>query len=158
MTGIRRALVLIGLTVAVMIGAAIPASATFADSVKVTTGITTGTVAAPASVTVNDYCGQTANGGYYNSWGQWVTTYYYWYDATVTWPASTTTRGVTGYRVMAHLNDGTSVVMAETTPTNRTVNARVDRGYLNYQPRISVITLTSYGWTAETPRTAVVTC
>lgn len=158
MTGIRRALVLIGLTVAVMIGAAIPASATFSNAVTVATGITTGTVAAPASVTVNDYCGQTPNGGYYNSWGQWVTTYYYWYDATVTWPASTTARGVTGYRVMAHLNDGTSVVMAETTATNRTVNARVDRGYLNYQPRISVITLTSYGWTAETPRTAVVTC
>ncbi|WP_164704488.1 hypothetical protein [Blastococcus litoris] len=158
MTGIRRALVLVGLTVAVMIGAAIPASATFGDTVAVATGISTGTVAAPASVTVNDYCGQTANGGYYNSWGQWVTTYSYWVDATVTWPASTTARGVVGYRVMAHLNNGQSIVMAETGTTNRTANARVDRSYLNYQPRISVITLTSYGWTAETPRTAVLAC
>ena len=158
MTGIRRALVLIGLSLAVMIGAAIPASATFGDTVTVKTSITTGTVAAPASVTVNDYCGQTPNGGYYNAYGQWITTYSYWYDATVTWPASTTTRGVTGYRIMAHLNNGTSVVMAETDASNRTVNARVDRGYLNYQPRVSVITLTSYGWTAETARTAVLSC
>jgi hypothetical protein len=158
MTATRRVLVLIGLTLAVMIGAAIPASATFADSVTVKTSITTGTVAAPVSVTVDDYCGQTANGGYYNAYGQWVTTYSYWFDATVTWPASTTARGVTGYRVMAHLNNGTSVVMAETTAATRSVNARVDRTYLNYQPRISVITLTSYGWTAETPRTAVLAC
>ena len=158
MIGIRRALVLIGLTLAVTIGAAIPASATFGDTVTVTTSIATGTVAAPASVTVNDYCGQTATGGYYDAYGQWVTTYSYWIDATVTWPASTTTRGVTGYRVMAHPSDGTSVMMAETTPTNRYANARVDRAYLGYQPCLSVITLTSYGWTAETPRTAVLAC
>ena len=158
MNGIRRALVLIGLTLAVMIAAAIPASAGFADSVTVRTAVATGTVAAPASITVNDYCGQTPNGGYYNAYGQWVTTYYYWFDATVTWPASTTARGVTGYRVMAHLSDGTSVVMAETDATNRPVTSRGDRGYLHYQPRVSVITLTSSGWTAETPRSAVLAC
>ncbi|SOE04080.1 hypothetical protein [Blastococcus haudaquaticus] len=158
MTTIRRVLILIGLTLAVTVAAAIPASAAFQDTYTARTTVGTGTVAAPASVTVNDYCGQTANGGYYDANGTWVTTYYYWYDATVTWPASTTARGVTGYRVMAHLNNGTSVVMAETDAVNRTVNARVDRGYLNYQPRVSVITLTSYGWTAETPRTAVLAC
>lgn len=158
MTGIRRVLILIGPTLAVLIGAAVPASASFAGVVTATTGITTGTVAAPASITVEDYCGRTANGGYYDANGQWVTTYYYWYDATVSWPATTTARGVTGYRITAHLNNGQSVVMAETDATTRSINGRVDQGYLNYQPRISVSTLTSYGWTAETPRTAVLAC
>jgi hypothetical protein len=48
--------------------------------------------------------------------------------------------------------------MAQTDAVNRTVSATVDRAYLNYAPTISVITLTSYGWTAETPRTATLTC
>ncbi len=157
MSGIRRALVLIALTLTVTIGAAIPASATFADYVTVETSVSTGTVAAPASVTVNDYC-YTTTSGYWNAYGQWVTTYQYWYHADVSWPASTTARGVIGYRVMAHLNNGQSIVMAETNATTRSVSATVDRGYLSYQPRLSVLTLTSYGWTAETPRTPVLTC
>jgi hypothetical protein len=57
MTSTRRILILIGLTLAVTIGAAIPASATFADSASIpTTTLGTGTVAAPASVTVTDSC------------------------------------------------------------------------------------------------------
>jgi uncharacterized membrane protein len=157
MTGIRRALVLIGLTLAVMIGASIPASATFADSGTVTTTVATGTVAAPMSVTVDDYCARTPHGGYYVH-GRWVPTYYYFYDLTVTWPATTTARGVTGYLVMAHLNDGRSVVMARTDAATRTVYARLDRSYLNSERTLSVITLTRYGWTAETPRTATLAC
>ncbi|MFD2093577.1 hypothetical protein [Blastococcus deserti] len=157
MTGIRRALALIGLTLTVTVGTAVPASATFADSVTVGTSVTTGTVTAPASVTVDDYC-YTTTSGYWNAYGQWVITYRHWYHADVSWPASTTARGVIGYRVMAHLNNGQSVVMAETDAATRSVSATVDRGYLNYQPRLSVLTLTSYGWTAETARTPVLTC
>jgi hypothetical protein len=157
MTRTRRILLLIGLALAVTVGAAIPASATFADSMAVKATVATGTVAAPASMTINDYC-YTTTSGYYDANGMWVTTYQYWYRADVTWPASTTARGVTGYRVMAHLNNGQSVVMGETNATTRSVSATVDRGYLNYQPRVSIITLTSYGWTAETPRSAVLAC
>lgn len=166
MTSIRRALVLIGLTLAVMIGAAIPASATFADSVTVNTAITAGTVTAPATVTPTGTC-TTTTSGYWNYAtvpATWVTTYQYWYNATVTWSAASAStgvngqQGVTGYVVMAHLNNGQSVVMAQTDAVNRTVSATVDRGYLAYQPTISVITLTSYGWTAESPRKAVPTC
>ena len=156
MTGIRRVLVLIGLTSAVTIGAAIPASATFAESVTSTTSVATGTVAAPASMTINDYCGQTTT-SYWNGWTTVYTTNY-WYDATVTWPASTTARGVTGYQVIAHLNTGESVVIGQTDAATRTVRARVDRSYLALQPRISIVTLTSYGWTAETAKSAVLTC
>ena len=160
MTSLRRVLVLIGLTLAVTIGAALPASATFADSVTVPTTVATGTVAAPASITVNDYC-YTTTSGYWNYAtvpATWVPTTQYWYHADVSWPASTTTRGVTGYRVVAHLSNGQSVVMAETNATTRTVSATVDQGYLAYAPTISVTTLTSHGWTAETPRTAVLAC
>jgi len=156
---LRRSALLLGLTASVVIGSSIPASATFTDPVSTSTGtMRTVTVAAPASIEIDESCTQVATGGYYNSYGRWVTTYTTYYNATVTWPASTTARGVTGYRVMAHLNNGTSVVMGETTASNRTVSARVDRAYLNYQPRLSVITLTSYGWTAETARTAVLSC
>lgn len=161
MNTIRRTAVLLGLAVALVVGSSLPASAAFtAQSVAVASTITSGTVTAPASVNVAKSCTQTqTGGGYYNSYGQWVApTYSYWYNATVTWPAGSATSGVTGYRVMAHLNNGQSVVMAETNATTRTVSQTVDRSYLNYQPRLSVITLTRTAWTAETARTAALTC
>ena len=157
MNRIRRSAVLLGLTAAVIVGSSIPASATFTESVRTNTATLQAlTVAAPAAVNVNDYCSTTS----YTYWNGWtnVTVTENWYNATVTWPASTTQRGVTGYRVMAHLNNGQSVVMGETGTTNRSVSARVERAYLNYQPRVSVITLTSYGWTKESARTAVLSC
>ena len=157
MNRIRRTAVLLGLTASVIVGSSIPASATFTEAVSTTTAaLRTATVAAPASVRVDDYCSTTSY-TYWNGTSN-VTVTEHWYNATVTWPASTTQRGVTGYRVMAHLNNGQSVVMGETGTTNRSVSARVDRAYLNYQPRVSVITLTSYGWTTESARTAVLSC
>lgn len=156
MNVIRRTALILGLTTAVIAAGSIPASATFSESVSVPASMRALTVAPTAAVNVSDYCSTTSY-TYWNGYSN-VTVTEYWYNATVTWPASTTQRGVTGYRVMAHLNNGTSVEMGTTTATNRTVSARVDRGYLNYQPRISVITLTSYGWTAETARTAVLSC
>jgi len=49
-------------------------------------------------------------------------------------------------------------LMGETTAAVGTISASVDQGYLADQPCVSVITLTSYGWTAETSRSAVLTC
>ena len=60
MTGIRRALVLIGLTVTVIVGASVPASATYSEAVAVKTTINTTTVAAPANVVGNLTCGRSA--------------------------------------------------------------------------------------------------
>jgi hypothetical protein len=37
-------------------------------------------------------------------------------------------------------------------------SASVDAGYLSYLPRLPVTTLTSYGWTATTAQTPVLTC
>ncbi|RBY95811.1 hypothetical protein DQ237_11715 [Blastococcus sp. TF02-8] len=156
MTRIRRALTVAGLTVAVAIGVAVPASAAFSDSVVLSSTVATGSVAAPATVTTRGTCTQTTS-SYWNGYTTVYTTQY-WYDASMSWSASTTTRGVTGYRVMVYLNTGQAIVLGETDPYNRTMTERVDRSYLNYQPRVSVITLTSYGWTTESPRTAVPPC
>lgn len=160
MNAIRRTAVLLGLTATVVIGSGLPASATFSASATVQPTVTTGTVTAPATINLSQTCGQTqTGGGYTNAYGQWVApTYSYWYSATITWPAGTATSGVTGYRVMGHLNNGQSVVLAETGATNRTVTQTVDRSYLQLQPRLSVITLTRTNWSAETPRTAVLGC
>ena len=156
MTAIRRTLILIATGLTVVLGGSITASAAFSDTTSVQQSITAGTVAAPASMRIDDYCSTTTS-SYWNGWTTVYTTSY-WYNATITWPASTTARGVTGYRVMAHLNNGQSVLMEQTTATTRTVSARVERAYLNYAPRVSIVTLTSYGWTAETPRSAVLSC
>ena len=74
----------------------------------------------------------------------------------VNWPASTTQRGVTGYLVNAHLSDGSVYPMAQV--TTLWTSAVVDADYLWYQPRLSVTTLTSYGWTATSAVTAVLSC
>jgi hypothetical protein len=158
MTRTRRVLTLIGLAVAITVAGTVPASATFSETVDVSTSVVTGTVAAPTSVTVADWCQTVPTTTVDPLTGVSTTTYSYLYHATVSWPASTTARGVIGYRVMAHLNNGTSMVMAETPATVRTVSASVDQYYLQFQPRVSVQTLTSYGWTAESAQTPVLTC
>jgi hypothetical protein len=136
----RRAATVAALTLAVIVGAGLPASATFADAAIVSTSVTTMTVAAPSSVSVNDTC-----------WG-------IHYSGTFTWPASTTPFGVTGYRVTAYLNDGTTSVLGTTDAATRTLTVTSDTSSLTYQPRIAVTTLTSYGWTAESAKSAVLTC
>jgi hypothetical protein len=78
-------------------------------------------------------------------------------DVTVSasWPASGS-RGVNGYVVTAHLADGTTYPMAQTTAL--TTSQTVDADNLAYQPRLSVTTLTSYGWTAQTAISGVISC
>jgi hypothetical protein len=199
MTGIRRALVLIGLTVAVMVGAAIPASATFADTAEVTATVGTVKVAAPATVTVDDYClttttterrttytdpstGATTQTGYswttsearntYNEQSSVPTTV----DGpglnektttTVTkstdlvvnlsWTASAS-RGVSGYVVSAHPYGGAGQPLAQTPASTTWAGARVSAYNLDYAATLTVTTLTSYGWTAQSAQTARLSC
>jgi hypothetical protein len=199
MTATRRILTLIGLTVAVIAGASLPASATYADTAAVATTIATGTVAAPASVTVNDTCTTTTTvvrrTVYTNpGTGEQIQTAY---SSTTTYAASTSnvqgattttvagpgpnetttttttkntdlsvtaswaasgSRGVSGYLVTAHLNDGSTYQMAQTIPSVLTTGTTVDADYLSFQPRLSVTTLTNYGWTATTAQTPVLSC
>jgi hypothetical protein len=200
MTATRRILILIGLTVAVIAAASVPASAEFAVSAPVpTTTVATGNVAAPSSVTVNDSCTTTTTTvkrtvytdpvtgvqtqTAYSSTSSTVssTTNVQSYSSTtvagpglyetttttvsantalhvaVSWTASAS-RGVSGYLVYAHLVDGSAYPMAQTAPSVLTTSASVDADYLAYAPRLSVTTLTSYGWTATTAQTPVLSC
>jgi hypothetical protein len=147
MTGIRRALVLIGLTLAVMVGAAIPASATFADSAGVAgPTVTTITVPAPIHLEVkNVSCTSTVDPA--------TSTV----SAMIEWQRMATPRGGTGYRVTGHYSDGTTFEMAKTGATTFEVvgSWKVD---LARSPRVSVTTLTRYGWTAQSTLIPVRTC
>src|SRR3954447_5050865 len=199
MTIARRIAVLIGLTVAVIVGASLPASAAFAGSVTVPTTITAMTVAAPATVTVSDSCtttttvvkrtvytdpstgvqtqtaysstttyatsstnvqgstSSTVAGPGLNEMTTTTTTKNTDLSVTATWSASAS-RGVSGYLVHAHLADGTVYPMAQTAAGTLSTSAGVDADNLAYQPRLSVTTLTSYGWTAQSALTGYVTC
>jgi hypothetical protein len=151
MTGIRRALVLVGLTLAVMVGAAIPASATFADSVGVAgPTVTTITVPAPIQVEVkNVTCTSTAD----PATGTVTSTV----SAMIEWQRMATPREGTGFRVTGHYSDGTAFEMAKTGATTFEVvgSWTID---LARSPRISVTTLTSYGWTAQSALISVPKC
>jgi hypothetical protein len=150
MTTTRRILVLAGMLLAVVIGTTIPASATFADTVAVpTTAITTGTVQAPTQVEVIGWCTTSVD----PVTGVATTTVH----AKVEWWRSDSPR-VTGYRVTAHLNNGTTSVMATTDATADEVYGSAPQGYLVYQPRFTVTTLTAYGWTAQSVQSNVLTC
>jgi hypothetical protein len=138
MTGIRRGLVLLGLTVAVVIGASIPASATYADAVAVKTTITTATVAAPTNVVGKLTCGRPAT-------------------MSATWTQSTTAR-VSGYRVSVYFSDG-FVQTVELGPTATSWSATIDPYYVTaYSIQYSLTTETNYGWSKESPRTVAFQC
>ena len=143
MNRIRRSAVLLGLIAAVIVGSSIPASATFTEAVSTNTAaLRTATVTAPAWAYVDvTYCHPVFN-----------------VDATVYWPSGAAPRGVSGYRITAYLNNGTSAVVAETGSAARSYSTSFDRSYLQYQPRVTVSTLTSYGWAAESPRSAAISC
>jgi hypothetical protein len=138
MTGIRRGLVLLGRTVAVVIGASIPASATYADAVAVKTTITTATVAAPTNVVGKLMCGRPAT-------------------MSATWTQSTTAR-VSGYRVSVYFSDG-FVQTVELGPTATSWSATIDPYYVTaYSIQYSLTTETNYGWSKESPRTVAFQC
>jgi hypothetical protein len=78
-------------------------------------------------------------------------------SVTASWAASGS-RGVNGYLVNAHLNDGSVFPMTQTAAGTLTTSQTVDADNLAYQPRLSVTTLTSYGWTAQTAVSGYISC
>jgi hypothetical protein len=199
MTGIRRLATVLGLTATVIVGASLPASAGFADTVATTHKVDTLTVAAPAWLSIDDSCAttttvekrtvytdpttgvqtqtayswtsntvssttnvnysntSTAAGPGLNETTTTTTTQNTMLTVTASWPASGS-RGVSGYLVNAHLYDGSVFPMVQTAPGTLFTSQTVDADNLALQPRLSVTTLTSYGWTAETAQSAVLTC
>jgi hypothetical protein len=150
MFAIRRMITVVGLTVAVITAASGPAWAKYATSTALpTTTILTPTVAPPTQVEAKAICTTTVD----PLTGAATTTV----QAKVEWHRSTTV-GISGYRVTAHLANGTSSVVAQTSASGDEIFPDVTPAYLSQQPRYSITTLTSYGWTAQSEKTGVVSC
>jgi predicted ribosomally synthesized peptide with SipW-like signal peptide len=135
----RRTAVLVLLAVFLIVGTSMPSWASFSDSTAVSTSVTTATVAPPTNFTARTKCtGNTA-------------------AVTLNWAASTSAR-VSGYQVRVYLGNAyqdQGTVGATTT----TWQGDADTYYVsNYVMTFSVRTLTDYGWTAESVRTARIVC
>jgi hypothetical protein len=138
MNGIRRGLILLGLTVAVIIGASIPASATFSSAVAVKTTVSTISVAAPTSIAGKLACGAPST-------------------MSATWVKSTTPR-VSGYLVSVYFSDG-FVQTVQLGATDTSWSATIDPYYVTaYSIEYTVTTQTDYGWTKESARTVAFQC
>jgi hypothetical protein len=143
----RRVLALIGLTVAALIGS-MPASATFSESVAVTTTIGTATIAPPTQVEARAVCTTTVD-----PVTQTTTTTT---QVKIEWWRSTSPR-VTGYRVTAHPAGGSPYTLATTGPTDE-IFLFDNPDLLAPNLRISVTTLVGATWTAESVKTLVQKC
>ena len=149
MTAFKRLVVLLGLTAGLVAVGSLPAVATFrATAPLAELTLSTVTVAAPTQVEAKAICTTRVH----PVTGETTTTT----KVKIEWWQSGSP-GVTGYRIMAYLNDGSSFVLAETGPTDETYET-VDKGLLDSQPEFSVTTLTDYGWTAESDTTGVRPC
>jgi hypothetical protein len=151
-TGIRRGIVVLTAVIGVLTGVMGPAQASLASKTAAFTAkVTTITVAAPTSVSTN---GTRCSTRYDWSTGTTTTTL----NAKVSWPASTTARGVTGYLVTAVFSDGTRYPVAQVAAPATSISGDFDAYYATQNIRVTVTTLTSYGWTAESPMSGVIRC
>ena len=141
MTRIRRGLLLLALTAAVVVaGSTGTAFASFSDSTSVSLGtVSTTTVAAPGSVTGKLICTSP------NATMQ------------VTWAKSTSAR-VNGYLVTVYYSDGyVQSAPVAGTATSWSVNPTLF-SVTAYSVRFSVTTQTDYGWTKESALTGSFSC
>jgi hypothetical protein len=143
MTGIRRSLLLMSLTVAVVLGGlgpAHPAQASFSEKVTAaTTQIATATVAPPTNVTGTLTCGKSSA------------------TMAANWTLSTSTR-VSGYLVTVHFSDGfVQNVQLGATATSWSAPISLYQATL-HAISYSVTTQTTYGWTTESASTGWFSC
>ena len=141
MTRIRRGLLLLALTAAVVLaGSTGSALASFADTASISLGgVSTTNVAAPGSVVGNVTCASP------NATMQ------------VTWQTSTSTR-VSGYRISVYYSDGfVQTANVASTATSWSVSTSLFN-VTAYSVRYSVTTLTDYGWTKESALTGSFQC
>jgi hypothetical protein len=141
MTRIRRGLLLLALTAAVVLaGSAGSAFASFADTASISLGtVSTANVAAPTSIVGHVTCASP------NATMQ------------VTWVQSPSIR-ISGYRVSVYFSDG--FVQTATVASSAT-SWSVSTSLFNvtaYSVRYSVTTLTDYGWTKESALTGSFQC
>jgi hypothetical protein len=141
MTRIRRGLLLLALTAAVVLaGSTGTAFASFSDSSSISLGtVSTATVAAPGSVTGKVICTSP------NATMQ------------VTWQKSTSTR-VSGYLITVYYSDGyVQTASAAASATSWSVSTSLFN-VTAYSVRYSVTTQTDYGWTKESALTGSFSC
>ena len=148
MSTTRRLLTLIGLTVAVLIGAGVPASATFSEALSVTTTVGTATITPPTQVEAKYLCTTTVD-------PQTQATTTTVTDVKIEWWQSTSPRA-TGYRITVHPAGGAAYTLATTGQTDEIF---VDPGLVRGQnPQISVTTLTGTSWTARSALVGITPC
>jgi len=144
MTGIRRSVLLLGLTVAAVLGAlgpAHPAQASFSEKVAApTVQVTTVTVAPPASATA------------------WVTCTRDGATLSASWPTSTTAR-VDGYQLSVLYSDGYEQKVASmVTGTTWTSAPMTLLTASTYFMTVKVTTHTNYGWVSVPVASGAVRC
>lgn len=119
------------------------------------TAYSSNTTYASSSSNVQSSWTTTAAGPGWNETTTTTTTKNTMLTVSASWAASGS-RGVNGYLVTAHLGDGSSFPMAQT--TGLSTSDTVDADALVYQPRLSITTLTSYGWTAQSAISGIISC
>jgi hypothetical protein len=139
MITVRRLLVLLALVPAVILGASLPAMASFsAGTAPVTTTINTTVVAPPTNVVGKLACAATST-------------------MSATWTKSTSAR-VSGYLVSVYFSDG-FIQTVQLASTATSWSATIDEYYvIAYSVQYTVTTQTDYGWTKESARTAAFKC
>jgi hypothetical protein len=141
---------LAGVSIAVLTGGILPASATLSDSVVRTTTVSTATVTVtpPTQVEAKTICTTTVD-----PVAQATTTVPT--DVKIEWWESTSSRA-TGYRVTVHPSGGPAYTLATTGQTNEVFTSPTSIGGAN--PRISVTTLTGTNFTAQSSLTGIASC
>jgi hypothetical protein len=143
MSTVRRTLLLVVITAAVLVTSAVrtapAAHAQWADTVSGGMQLATATVAAPGTVTGNLACTRPA-------------------VMSATWTASTSAR-VTGYQVTVYFSDGFVQKVNPLPATATSWSASIEPYYVTaFSVQYSVTTLTDYGWSKESPRTPAFQC
>ena len=153
MTRIRRTALLLLLTAAVALSTSTAALADYADTSTLTraASVTTLTVAPPTKVSLGKTrCESNVD----PVTGVTTTTMH----ARLDWNATTTTKGVTGYLVLVYLSDGSRYPYAQTNAATTALTGDYDASIATQNIRVSVVTLTSYRWTAESEMTKAISC
>jgi hypothetical protein len=149
MNRIRRTVVLLSATAAVLFGAILPADARYADNASVPT-MTYGTidVLPPGSVLFsNPWCKAVGSNNSARTTA----------GVDLAWTASPS-RGVSGYRITAYFSGGPAVEMGRVGAGTTTFSGQYTADGLAGTVAFSVTTLTSYGWTEESAQSGVIKC
>ncbi|WP_409330248.1 hypothetical protein [Trujillonella humicola] len=94
------------------------------------------------------------------TWGQYTLTRTIkdtWLTATARWNRSNSP-GITGYQMTAFLNGGVAVPIGTAAASANNYSDGYDASVVDLGARLSMVTLTSYGWTASGNLSNVVTC